>query len=53
MDGQVVQFDNRVAVVTGAAGNIGLATCRMLCEAGARVAATTLKTYCGGAARAA
>lgn len=35
-------FDNRVAVVTGAAGNIGLATCRMLCEAGVRVAATDL-----------
>ena len=35
-------IDNRVAVVTGAAGNIGLATCRMLCEAGARVIATDL-----------
>ena len=35
-------FDHRVAVVTGAAGNIGLATCRMLCEAGVRVAATDL-----------
>lgn len=32
-------FDDRVAVVTGAAGNIGLATCRMFCESGVRVAA--------------
>ena len=42
MNEGVVKFDSRVAVVTGAAGNIGLATCRMLCEAGARVAATDL-----------
>ena len=35
-------FDHRVAVVTGAAGNIGLATCRMLGAAGVRVAATDL-----------
>ena len=42
MDDQVVKFDHRVAVVTGAAGNIGHATCRMLCEAGVRVAATDL-----------
>ena len=37
-----LKFDDRVAVVTGAAGNIGLATCRMFCEAGVRVAATDL-----------
>ena len=37
-----LKFDDRVAVVTGAAGNIGLATCRMLCESGVRVAATDI-----------
>ena len=37
-----LKFDDRVAVVTGAAGNIGLATCRMFCESGVRVAATDL-----------
>ena len=37
---QTVEFDGRVALLTGAAGNIGLATCRMLCESGVRVAAT-------------
>ena len=36
----MLKFENRVAVVTGAAGNIGLATCRMLCEHGVKVAAT-------------
>ena len=35
-----LDFNERVALVTGAAGNIGLATCRMLCESGVRVAAT-------------
>lgn len=38
----ILKFDDRVAVVTGAAGNIGLATCRMFCEAGVRVAATDI-----------
>lgn len=36
----VLKFDNRVAVVTGAAGNIGAAICKMLAESGVRVAAT-------------
>jgi len=35
-------FKDRVAVVTGAAGNIGFATCRMFCESGVKVAATDL-----------
>lgn len=42
MSEPVLKFENRVAVVTGAAGNIGLATCRMLCESGVHVAATDL-----------
>ena len=42
MDGKMLRFDDRVAVVTGAAGNIGLAVCRMLCEYGVKVAATDL-----------
>ena len=37
-----LKFDDRVAVVTGAAGNIGLATCRMFCEAGVKIAATDI-----------
>ena len=36
----VLKFDDRVAVVTGAAGNIGLAICKMLAENGVKVAAT-------------
>ncbi|MBR0057640.1 MAG: SDR family NAD(P)-dependent oxidoreductase [Kiritimatiellae bacterium] len=40
MNETTFKIDNRVAVVTGAAGNIGLATCRLLCEAGTRVIAT-------------
>jgi NAD(P)-dependent dehydrogenase (short-subunit alcohol dehydrogenase family) len=42
MDEVSLKFDERVAVVTGAAGNIGLATCRMFCESGVKVAATDL-----------
>ena len=42
MSEPVLKFENRVAVVTGAAGNIGLATCRMLCESGVHVAATDI-----------
>ena len=38
----VLKFDNRVAVVTGAAGNLGRAICKMLAENGVRVAATDL-----------
>ena len=38
----ILKFDDRVAVVTGAAGNIGLATCRMFCESGVKVAATDI-----------
>ena len=41
MDG-TLKFEDRVAVVTGAAGNIGMATCRLLCESGVRVAATDI-----------
>ena len=36
----MLMFKNRVAVVTGAAGNIGMAICKMLAENGVRVAAT-------------
>ena len=42
MNEVTLKFEDRVAVVTGAAGNIGLATCRMFCESGVRVAATDL-----------
>lgn len=38
----VLKFDNRVAVVTGAAGNIGFAICTMLAREGVKVAATDL-----------
>lgn len=38
----VVTFNDRVALITGAAGNIGRATCRMLAEAGVRIAATDI-----------
>ena len=33
------RFDDAVAIVTGAAGGIGSATCRRLAEQGARVVA--------------
>ena len=42
MDDVSLKFEDRVAVVTGAAGNIGFATCRMFCEAGVKVAATDI-----------
>ena len=38
----VLKFENRVAVVTGAAGNIGASICKMLAREGVRVAATDL-----------
>lgn len=38
----LVRFDGRVAVVTGACGNIGTAICKMLSEHGVKVAATDL-----------
>lgn len=38
----LVKFDNRVAVVTGSCGNIGVAICKMLAEYGVRVVATDL-----------
>lgn len=40
MSKSFMRFDNRVAVVTGAAGNIGLATVKMFAEQGVKVAAT-------------
>ena len=42
MNDVTLKFEDRVAVVTGAAGNIGLATCRMFCESGVKVAATDI-----------
>lgn len=39
MNKDICSFDNRVAVVTGAAGNIGLAVCRQLVGYGVRIAA--------------
>lgn len=38
----VLKFENRVAVVTGAAGNLGFAICKMLAQQGVKVAATDL-----------
>ncbi|MFN9775681.1 MAG: SDR family NAD(P)-dependent oxidoreductase, partial [Burkholderiales bacterium] len=37
------RVDGRIALVTGAAGGIGPATCRLLAEGGARVIATALR----------
>ncbi len=37
------RVDDRIAIVTGAAGGIGTATCRLLAEGGARVIATDLR----------
>ena len=42
------KFDNRVALVTGAGGLIGSATCRMLAEAGVKVAVTDLTAEATG-----
>ena len=39
MKKDICSFENRVAVVTGAAGNIGLAVCRQLVGYGVRIAA--------------
>jgi len=44
MTDAMISFDNRVAVVTGAAGNIGRAVVRLLAGKGVRVAATDLDT---------
>jgi len=40
----ICTFKNRVALVTGAAGNIGFAVCRRLAAHGVRIAACDLKT---------
>lgn len=39
MKGNICSFDNKTALVTGAAGNIGFSVCKMLAEHGVRVAA--------------
>ncbi len=41
-DSNLCTFDGRVALVTGAAGNIGFATCRRLAAHGVRIAACDL-----------
>jgi NAD(P)-dependent dehydrogenase (short-subunit alcohol dehydrogenase family) len=43
------RVDERIAIVTGAAGGIGTATCRLLAENGAQVIATDLKAAPGEA----
>ena len=40
--GNICSFDNRVALVTGAAGNIGFAVCRRLAAHGVKIAACDL-----------
>ena len=40
--GNICSFDNRVALVTGAAGNIGFAVCRRLAAHGVKIAAADL-----------
>lgn len=47
------RVDDRIAIVTGAAGGIGTATCRLLAEGGAQVIATDLKAAPGEALAAA
>jgi len=47
------RVDDRIAIVTGAAGGIGTATCRLLAENGAQVIATDLKAAPGEALAAA
>jgi len=47
------RVDGRIALVTGAAGGIGTATCRLLAENGAQVIATDLKAAPGEALAAA
>ncbi len=43
------RVDDRIAIVTGAAGGIGTATCRLLAEGGAQVIATDQKAAPGEA----
>ena len=43
------RMDDRIALVTGAAGGIGSATCRLLAQAGAQVVATDLRDAPGEA----
>jgi 3(or 17)beta-hydroxysteroid dehydrogenase len=47
------RVDDRIAIVTGAAGGIGTATCRLLADGGAKVIATDLKAAPGEALAAA
>jgi len=47
------RVDERIAIVTGAAGGIGTATCRLLADGGARVIATDVKAAPGEALAAA
>ena len=42
--GNICSFDSRVALVTGAAGNIGFAVCRRLAAHGVKIAAADLST---------